>query len=176
MSITITLPDDYIEAVPRDVKNKKDYDIPGVYVFYGVDDTPLYVGKTVSFKRRFSQHASRSDFYRRATKVRLYTLFDEYEKDIYETHFISELQPVHNKAKTFYRRVDHEDKLYEIEERISEIKDEITDIATPDDFEEYDEEIALGQVLHAQTRIKELEAQLTALYIRKGTIKSHLSG
>jgi len=55
MGIQITLPDSFIEADPLDVKNKKYYDKPGVYIFYDVDNTPLYVGKTVSFNRRFKK-------------------------------------------------------------------------------------------------------------------------
>lgn len=55
--IHITLPTNYKTAKPRDVKNRKEYDKPGVYVFFNSDDTALYVGKSVSFKRRFCVHA-----------------------------------------------------------------------------------------------------------------------
>lgn len=183
MGIKITLPDTYVEASPVDIKNKKEYDRSGIYVFYDEQGTPLYVGKTVSFKSRFSGHAKKSAFFRLADYVRLYYVSAEYEKDIYETYLINELKPEYNRAKTFYSRLEYEDMLHAVEERITEINQEIQDLDKEitdlyDDDDDYREDCvgeALGELLLTQDRINGLQYELKKLYIRKGTLLGRLS-
>lgn len=179
MAISVSLPETYLEATPRNVKNKGRYDLPGVYVFFSEDGTPLYVGKTVSFKRRFIKHSTSSEFFNVATSVRLYIVENEYEKDIYETHLISELKPEYNKAKTFYTHLDYEDALHSIDERIGSIREEIAEIETSLVEEWNDEDgdsiVSLGVVLRMQSKIAELNREIRRLQSRKGAISARLS-
>lgn len=181
MAISVTLPEDFIEATPRSVKNRSEYDLPGVYVFFDKNDIPLYVGKTVSFKRRFGQHALISEFFDLSTKARLYVVKSEYEKDIYETHLISELKPEYNKAKTFYTRLEYEDAIHALEMQITELREEIAELETclREEMEMCDEDeesiISLGEVLLVQDRIRELEREIKGLQSRKSALLGRLS-
>ncbi|WP_028559786.1 GIY-YIG nuclease family protein [Paenibacillus pinihumi] len=180
MSITVSLPEVYLEAAPREIRNKSMYDLPGVYVFYDDRNVPLYVGKTVSFKRRISRHSMSSDFYHFSSHVRLYLVENEYEKDIYETYLISTLKPEYNKAKTFYTRLDYEDMLHEVNERITEAKREIAELEREefeedDSFEDTSDSESLGDVLRIQRRLIELERELARLYARKGGLLGRFS-
>ncbi|MGO1136524.1 GIY-YIG nuclease family protein [Bacillus subtilis] len=183
--IHITLPTNYKTAKPRDVKNRKEYDKPGVYVFFNSDDTALYVGKSVSFKRRFCVHAANSPFFREASYVRLYEMDTDYERDIYETEMIRQFDPLFNKAKQFHRQVEIEQELAEIKdnaqqliEEINELRDELNAL-----YDEADAAVVtgdrtdvdggsgslekLGEVLYIDRRISELRAELARLYRKK---------
>lgn len=153
--------------------------MPGIYVFYSEEGTPLYVGKTVSFKRRFVQHAASSEFFDIATKVRLYPVKNEYEKDIYETYLISELRPEYNKAKTFYSRLEYEDALHAIEVRIFEVQEEIANmekcLVDESSYECTDAVLTLGEALHLRTRVYALRKEVAKLHARKGALMSRLS-
>lgn len=184
MSIKITLPSAYVEATPVDIRNKKMYDRPGVYVFYDENGTPLYVGKTKSFKKRFAGHAKTSEFFRVSAIVRLYYVNDEFEKDVYETFLIKELRPEFNRDKTYYTRLEYEDMLQKVEETILDIKLELADLMADDNddddddfYDDYDNQLnaELGEFLHNQERIAELEYRLKKLYVRKTTLLGRLS-
>jgi hypothetical protein len=186
VSIKITMPEKFIEATPVDVKSKKDYIMSGVYVFYDDKDVPLYVGKTVNFKSRFSGHAKSSKFFRLAAKVRLYLVKSEYEKDIYETYLINELKPEFNRDKTYYFRPEYEEMLQKVEERIIDIKLEIDELMRTPDEEDVDDEYVyldteeynlclLGDEIQRTERIAYLEYQLKKLTIRKATLMGRLS-
>jgi hypothetical protein len=184
MSIRITMPDKFIESTPSDVKNKKEFNLPGIYVFYDDQDVPLYVGKTINFKKRFAGHAKSSTFFRLATRVRLYVIKGEYEKDIYETYLINELKPEFNRGKTFYVRHEYEDMLQKVEGRIIDIKQELTELTLTDveddeddnylDSEEYNLSLLGYEILRTE-RIAYLEYQLKKLNVRKGTLLGRLS-
>jgi predicted GIY-YIG superfamily endonuclease len=182
MSIKITLPTTYVEATPVDVKNKKVFDRPGVYVFYDENSTPLYVGKTKSFKKRFAGHAKTSKFFRLSVLVRLYYVRDEFEKDVYETFLIKELKPEFNRDKSYYSRLEYEDMLQRVEETILDIKLELADLMSDDNddddfYDDYDNQLnaELGEFLHNQEHIAELEYRLKKLYVRKATLIGRLS-
>jgi predicted GIY-YIG superfamily endonuclease len=185
MSIKITLPTSFVETTPVDVKNKKEFDRSGVYVFYDDSDTPLYVGKSISFKRRFGGHAKTSKFFRLSTKVRLYYVDNEFEKDIYETFLIKELKPEFNRDKSYYTRLEYEDMLQKVEETIIDIKLELSDLrdSHEDDDESdycYDDDhnqlsAELGEFLFRSERAAELDYRLKKLYIRKATLLGRLS-
>ncbi|WP_440615067.1 hypothetical protein [Bacillus subtilis] len=184
--IQITIPENYKTARPGEIKNKKDYDRAGVYVFFDADDTPLYVGKTVSFKRRFVEHSRCSEFYYLASYVRLYEVDDDYERDIYETEMIRQFDPLYNKAKMYHRRKEVEEALLEIEvraedliaeihelqEELAETYDEaaetdfITDYKVAADCEPLNE-VQLGEVLYINRRIEELKDELKKQYAKK---------
>ncbi len=183
MSIKVELPDHYLTATPRDVKNRKEFDRSGVYIFYDESDVPIYVGKTVSFKKRFSKHSTESEFFHLATTVRLYVVKSEYEKDIYETYLINDLKPEYNRAKTFYTRLEYEDMLHKVEERIFDVKREIEEIErTLCEISDPDSELIaeldsdpLGECLRLERQVAELKSRLKKLQIRKSNIKQRLS-
>ncbi|WEY98890.1 GIY-YIG nuclease family protein [Bacillus subtilis] len=184
--IQITIPENYKTARPRDIKNKNEFDRAGVYVFFDEDNTPLYVGKSVSFKRRFVDHSRNSEFYYLASYVRLYEIDNDYERDIYETEMIRQFDPLYNKAKMYHRRKEVEEALSEIEIRaedlIAEIRELHEDIG--EKYERAEEtdyitghkviadcapsnEIQLGEVLYLNRRINELKDELKKLYAKK---------
>lgn len=179
MIIEIDVPDNYLTVDSMEVRRKKKYDIPGVYVFYSKDDTPLYVGKTVSFKRRFNGHAASSEFYPLASYARLYEVKREYDKDIFETYLINELRPEYNRAKTFYARREYEDMLDDIIESIEEKLQEIRDLRpkkVKSFYEEDDDDFeALGEMLSGSERIAELEHEIRTLNKRKATLMHRMT-
>ncbi|CAF1802675.1 GIY-YIG nuclease family protein [Bacillus subtilis] len=184
--IQITIPENYKTARPRDIKNKNEFDRAGVYVFFDEDNTPLYVGKSVSFKRRFIDHSRNSEFYYLASYARLYEIDNDYERDIYETEMIRQFDPLYNKAKMYHRRKEVEEALSEIEIRaedlIAEIRELHEDIG--EKYERAEEtdyitgqkvvvdcvpsnEIQLGEVLYLNRRINEIKEELKKLYAKK---------
>lgn len=186
MSIVVELPD-YVEVPVRSVCTKKVYDGSGVYIFIDSWGKALYVGKTVSFKRRMRDHMRSSEFYRLAKTIRLYYVRDEFAKDIYETYAIKEFKPEYNMAKTFYERMEYEDMLHEIEFKISEVEDEIYELENEfgklldhdDDVSDaiYDDEedFILGESLYVRRSIAALEKELRDLRKRKGILRARLS-
>jgi DNA polymerase III subunit epsilon len=80
-------------------------DSPGVYVFYGVNDLPIYVGKSKSLRERIRSHFS-SD-YRSANDARLsaeirrfefHVTAGEFGALLLEAKWIAERLPLNNKA------------------------------------------------------------------------------
>lgn len=188
MGIEVVLPEFYLESTPREVKNSSQYEVSGVYIFYDNYDIPLYVGKTVSFRRRFGKHSTNSEFYSLSTKVLLYTVKNEYEKDVYETYLINELKPQYNRAKSFYSRLEYEDMLHRVEEKIYDIKYEIDEAnylltelheeeidISDGDYETFEESDFLGESALLYRQVSELEQQLKRLYLRKANLIARLS-
>jgi DNA polymerase-3 subunit epsilon len=93
-SLPPQLPPDALEGLPEG---------PGVYRFYGVNDLPLYIGKSVNLRDRVRSHFS-SD-YRSANDVRLSGEIRRIEVDetagelgalLKEARLVKELLPLHN--------------------------------------------------------------------------------
>src|SRR6476620_3048529 len=93
-SLPPQLPPDALEGLP---------DGPGVYRFYGVNDLPLYIGKSVNLRDRIRSHFS-SD-YRSANDVRISGEIRRIEVDetagelgalLRESRLVKELLPLHN--------------------------------------------------------------------------------
>ena len=93
-SLPPQLPPDALESLPEG---------PGVYRFYGVNDLPLYIGKSVNLRDRVRSHFS-SD-YRSANDVRLSSEIQRIEVDetagelgalLKEARLVKELLPLHN--------------------------------------------------------------------------------
>jgi excinuclease UvrABC nuclease subunit len=186
MIININFPENYYD-IPKDKLRENTHRPNGVYVFYDHNDIPLYVGKTVNFRRRMIEHAKSSPFYHMTGYVRLYEMNNEYEKDVLESYLINDLKPQYNKAKTFYKQSDYDDMLYEIDEQIEELIDRLSDLdetlnpfdyvaAYGDEFdfgEEYDEYEDQYEVLDkacAQKEIDEINYEISKLRKRKQSI------
>ena len=93
-SLPPQLPPDALEGLPEG---------PGVYRFYGVNDLPIYVGKSVNLRDRIRSHFS-SD-YRSANDARLSGEIRRIEVDetagelgalLLEARLVKELLPLHN--------------------------------------------------------------------------------
>src|SRR5688572_28668560 len=93
-SLPPQLPPDALENLPEG---------PGVYRFYGVNDLPIYIGKSVNLRDRIRSHFS-SD-YRSANDVRLSGEIQRIEVDqtagelgalLREARLVKELLPLHN--------------------------------------------------------------------------------
>ncbi|HUQ28768.1 MAG TPA: exonuclease domain-containing protein [Usitatibacter sp.] len=93
-SLPPQLPPDALEGLPEG---------PGVYRFYGVNDLPLYIGKSVSLRDRIRSHFSGD--YRSANDVRISGEIRRIEVDetagelgalLKEARLVKELLPLHN--------------------------------------------------------------------------------
>ncbi|MGE5096753.1 MAG: exonuclease domain-containing protein [Betaproteobacteria bacterium] len=93
-SLPPQLPPDALENLPEG---------PGVYRFYGVNDLPLYIGKSVNLRERIRSHFS-SD-YRTANDVRISSEIRRIEFEetagelgalLMEARLVKELLPLHN--------------------------------------------------------------------------------
>jgi DNA polymerase-3 subunit epsilon len=93
-SLPPQLPPDALEGLPEG---------PGVYRFYGVNDLPLYIGKSVNLRERIRSHFS-SD-YRSANDVRISGEIRRIEVDetagelgalLKEARLVKDLLPLHN--------------------------------------------------------------------------------
>jgi len=93
-SLPPQLPPDVLEGLPEG---------PGVYRFYGVNDLPLYIGKSVNLRDRVRSHFS-SD-YRSANDVRISSEIRRIEVEetagelgalLREAKLVKELLPLHN--------------------------------------------------------------------------------
>jgi predicted GIY-YIG superfamily endonuclease len=187
MKINIALPDTFRDVPITSVRDNIGIK-SGVYIFYDIDSTALYVGKTSKFTRRMKEHAKSSPFFHMSEHVRVYELKSEYEKDILESYLINTLKPQYNKAKTFYMQEDYEEMLYEIDERIDELVDRLTDlkeVLNPFDYsetytdayyeseEEYDEYEEISNNLDKvaiQREIDEINYEISKLRKRKQSI------
>lgn len=186
MGIQVTLPDSYLTSTPANVRDRKEYEVSGVYIFFDGEEC-LYVGKTVNFRTRFRKHRTDSDFFYRADSVRLYLVTDEYEKDVYETFLIKELQPVYNRAKTFYHRADYGEMLNRVDHQLTDAEfdlevahERLEDVCGDNedaliDVGERDDEELLGESLFLQREIAEIKHSINKLRARKATIMRNLS-
>ena len=93
-SLPPQLPPDVLESLPEG---------PGVYRFYGVNDLPLYIGKSVNLRDRVRSHFS-SD-YRSANDIRISGEIQRIEVEetagelgalLREARLVKELLPLHN--------------------------------------------------------------------------------
>ena len=104
-------------------------DIPqcaGVYRFYGTNDLPLYIGKSVNLRRRILSHFSVAAKQKSSTRVGMETRRIEYDRtpgdlaaSILELQQIHALHPIHNRqgrkaASGFLLRLSHTLPLMEI--------------------------------------------------------------
>lgn len=171
----------------------------GVYYFYDKYDCIIYIGKSKSFRSRFSAHRSGSYFFAHVVKARLFEIESEVDRDIYETYFINKYSPQYNRGKMWSKADlhDYQQELYDLEIEIDEIDSEIEmllsdfedydgidvcscveDIWEGTDFEAYDDEdrltYSLGESLHQGIRLEELREDREKLNTRLKHIKSFI--
>ena len=88
---------------------------PGIYVFYGFDGTPLYVGTTKRLRTRLKEHfiqfnssiiADRTLEPREVAMIRYWLVNDSNEAKRLEKPFISKYQPMYNLSETDLKAKD----------------------------------------------------------------------
>src|SRR5690606_22856654 len=73
--------------------------VVGVYYFYEKFRDVIYIGKTKSFRNRFTQHSRGTYFFPHVTKIKAFPIEREVDRDIYETYFINVYHPQYNVSK-----------------------------------------------------------------------------
>lgn len=77
---------------------------PTVYVHYDENGQPLYVGKTVNFKGRQSEHRNRSPWYHLVRRTETTAVSSAEEMHLLEAKLIAELKPQFNRDGRFLSR------------------------------------------------------------------------
>jgi len=87
-------------------------DCPGVYVFYGEDGSPLYVGKSVNIRNRVLSHFSgdcgsgkEMALYQQVRDIKAIRTSGELGALLLESHIIKELYPVYNRRSLSRRKL-----------------------------------------------------------------------
>lgn len=186
--IKIQMPSKYAKLSVDKFRHAPSYG--GVYFFYDRFGRLIYVGKTSSIRRRFSEHAYNSYFFAHIVSARIYEIESPLERELYETYAINEFLPYYNKAKVFINddRAHYLEEYFEIEERLGEIYYEISEYRselrrTYGEREEdldaygYDETnvTLLGEDLYAAEMIAELRREAQTLKNRMETVKTYIN-
>ena len=84
---------------------------PGVYIFYGDDQTPLYVGKSVNLKDRILSHFSQNDSSReikisqQIKEIKTIETHGELGALVREASLVKKLQPIYNRQLRIGRKL-----------------------------------------------------------------------
>lgn len=95
---------DYIEIANNlsdSIKRK-----PGIYMFYGPDETLMYIGKTQDLFERIKNHLggyaeNTADVHHNFHSVACIFVESPVDREIYETYMINELKPLLNTNKVY---------------------------------------------------------------------------
>lgn len=175
MEINVKLTDDPYIIHKDNFLDKRFKGHSGVYVMKDIANSYLYIGKTSNFYSRIRGHRSNSIFYREIEIVEMYTVFDEFYKDITETFLINEFKPIHNKGKTYYMQEDYMSMLQNIEEEESYLNSMIEDYKNDRystvglDYmdDDYEIDIITYENKMDDLELAELEQRLERLKVRK---------
>jgi DNA polymerase III subunit epsilon len=95
-SVPTNLDNDWLQGIP---------DAPGVYLFYGENELPLYVGKSVHLRKRVQSHFSADHrlykdmrLSQQVHRVTWQVTAGEIGALLLEARLIKELQPIHNRV------------------------------------------------------------------------------
>lgn len=142
------------------------YKKPGLYVFYNVEKTPLYAGKSTNLRARLRSHATSSPFFPIAYQVDLYYVDNAAERDIYETYVISTLKPLYNREKVYANSTAKSMELYEVDTDIESAESELADIKQELKFMNWGDEKFHGiddEYINLKEREKEVREELSKL-------------
>jgi len=180
--IKITAPEVYATITLKEINSLRE-SVGGVYVFKDRFGLVLYVGKTMQFRKRLADHR-RGDgrsklFVGQIETIQLYDIPDDYEREVYETFFINELQPKYNVAKVYDEvpevRAGIEEEIDRLEYTLYQLSEEKQSIewSYMNDGEEFEEnpdhelldddyfnELSLGQALRDGERLAEIEVEM----------------
>lgn len=179
MQIKLEEPRDYFFVNPANI-SATSVSTGGMYYFYDKFGDVIYIGKTKSFRTRFAQHSRGSYFFTHVTKIKAFPIEREVDRDIYETYFINVYYPQYNVGKK-WKEPSKADRLVAIErceDKLLEIMDEISELREIFTESEYDETendgwdfanerdmlyAELGEQLYAIERLKYLRRELRAV-------------
>lgn len=155
---------------------------PGVYVFYDINNTVLYVGKSKNLQRRLRQHLSGSNVnLSDAYYCTIHVTNSENSADILETYLINELEPAYNIDKAVFKSFSEyaSESLQEVLMQIKELQLEIEELTeelreyAPNVYEDDDFEV-LGEHLWITEHIRQIRTNIARLkrrasvYLRRG--------
>lgn len=154
--------------------------VAGIYYLYDRNKNLLYIGQAKNLYSRLIQHRSGHSnsrtFYEDIAYIDVSFVYDEYEREIYETHAIHELRPSCNRSKSFRRAKS--DAEIEAEDRISTLRDErrllveeVVRLRESFSEAEYFSESEMdpedladwGTILHNEKLIEEIEEEIKEL-------------
>ena len=187
--ISITMPKDTVTLRVEDIGKAPQYG--GVYYLFNKHRHVIYIGKTYNFRKRMTQHRSKSYFFPNVYYTKFFRADSPLERELYETHAINKRKPYYNKAKVF-NEDEYEEKQAEycaIAERIDELVAEIgaltrnkrrglydSDLDYGHNDEEYCGDIdelgimRLGQSLYEDMYVEELRKERDHLRSRLKTL------
>ncbi len=94
-SVPLNIPQSVLDELPE---------TPGVYIFYGQNNLPIYIGKSINLKRRVLSHFSGDHIYGKDLKIaqqinrlEIINTAGEFGALIKEAELIKQLQPLYNK-------------------------------------------------------------------------------
>ena len=112
----------------------------GVYIFYGENDAPLYVGKSVNVNERVRSHfvndytaAKEMHIAQQITRIETHVTSGELGALIQESQLIKKLQPLYNRRLRLARKLCVLKKR-QIKEGYPEVYGELVDTVQPDDL------------------------------------------
>ncbi|MFE7820579.1 GIY-YIG nuclease family protein [Priestia megaterium] len=194
--IKITAPEVYATITLKDINSLRE-SVGGVYVFKDRFGVVLYVGKTMQFRKRLADHR-RGDgrsklFVSQIETIDLYNIPDDYEREMYETFFINDLQPKYNIAKVYEElpevRAGIEEEIDRLEYVLYQLSEEKQSIEWSyfDDDEEFEEnpehdsldddyfnEMSLGQALRDSERLADIEVEVPRIRAKINDLRKKL--
>lgn len=194
--IKITAPEVYATITLKDINSLRE-SVGGVYVFKDRFGVVLYVGKTMQFRKRLADHR-RGDgrsklFVSQIETIELYNVPDDYEREMYETFFINDLQPKYNIAKVYEElpevRAGIEEEIDRLEYVLYQLSEEKQSIEWSyfDDGEEFEEnpehdsldddyfnEMSLGQALRDSERLADIEVEVPRIRAKINDLRKKL--
>lgn len=163
----------------------------GVYFIESCTREVIYIGKTVSFRRRLREHVSHSFFSAHISSIRLYDVKDELSREIYETYLINKYKPYYNVSKKYERpsraatSVEYHEAQAELN-RLIEERTELLDYFRDRDDEYFEDEYEgyyddddchkylLGDDLCAIGRLADLESEIRKARSRVSTVRTKI--
>lgn len=186
MHVKLEEPRDYFFVNPANI-SATSVSTGGMYYFYDKFGDVIYIGKTKSFRRRFTQHSNGSYFFAHVTKIKAFPIEREVDRDIYETYFINVYYPQYNIGKKWRERPKsdvlsiierYEDEILEIMDEIVELR-EVFEESDYDDVEDDGWDFAndrdrlyaeLGEQLYAAEQLKHLRKRLRIVKSKRDSV------
>jgi hypothetical protein len=180
----------YFKRIKVDEINEIPWGKGGVYFIEDRFGEVIYIGKTVSFRRRLTEHVRDSYFSAVIYTIRLYEMKDGFTREIYETYLINKYRPYYNKDKIYddpsdnARTVEYHElqgELTELQTERAELREELRRRHDPDyvdDYDMYDDDdrnfYRLGDDLYDIERLRAVEDEIRRVKNRLKTVKSRI--
>lgn len=180
--INIKLPEVSASLTVDNLGIKRDVleEVSGIYYLYDRNKSLLYVGQAKNLYSRLLQHRSGHSnsrtFYEDIAYIDVSFVYDEYEREIYETHAIHELRPSCNRSKSFHRsksdaELEAEDHILVLRDERRMLVEEVVRLRESFGDAEYFSESEMdhedladwGTILHNEKLIEEIDEEIKEL-------------